>query len=206
VANYLRRLSLIVVVAVSWVALVALPARATNTASDPDDVGGRLDLRWVGVYRGDADSVRVRIALWDPVRTRMLPPPGAGKRQLIVVSDGLFEAGIYGAGYIYFDLRSDRWVLEWIDDGSAGVLFSLPVAHPDPYHFRFRFPAEHANGLELAEFATGILVVSCDRAPQHLPGCAPTGPGPPTIGDWIPSDPGERLDPAVTFWRPRGGR
>jgi hypothetical protein len=60
--------------------------------------------------------------------------------------------------------------------------------------------------LELAEFATGILVVSCDRAPHHLPGCAPTGPGPPTIGDWIPSDPGERLDPAVTFWRPRCGR
>ena len=48
-----------VLLAAAVVAATASPAIAASSAWDPDDVEGKLDLRWVGVYRQDPDTVRL---------------------------------------------------------------------------------------------------------------------------------------------------
>ncbi|MGZ5345697.1 MAG: hypothetical protein ACXWZU_13745 [Actinomycetota bacterium] len=44
------------------------PASAVSTEWDPDDQSGVIDLRWVGIVRIDADTVRITITTWDPVK------------------------------------------------------------------------------------------------------------------------------------------
>jgi hypothetical protein len=123
---------------------------------------GRMDLRWVGVYQQDADTVRIGITFWDPVRHGMLPGPFL-RRQLIVWSDGYSEAAIYGQGHIYFSTGKNRWLIEWIDAGS-GAPFShpFPVAHPNPYVFQVYLPSAPASPTGVGH-ATGIAVESCDH-------------------------------------------
>jgi hypothetical protein len=165
---------------------VASPANAAGTAWDPDDVGGRLDLRWVGVYREDADTVRVSISLWDPVRSWMLPRPDHW-RHLMVRSEGFFDAGIYGEGFIFFSSERNRWVMEWIDAGSAGLVGRFRASHPNPNLFQVWLPTEHA---------TAIAVWSCDHGRLgQLPSCSRDPSNPPQIVDWVPKDFFGGLDP-----------
>ena len=180
-----RRTLLSILLSLSFVISLVSPAQAASTGWDPNDVDGRLDLRWVGVYRQDADTVRVAITLWDPVRDWSLPRPDYW-RQLYIVSSGFFEVRHYGQGYIYFSAKLNRWVIEWIDTGSGQPFrHPFPATHPNPYLFQAYLPAD---------YATGITVQSCDPASPHsLPGCSI----PPTQnGDWIPQDVDDGLDPA----------
>jgi hypothetical protein len=178
-----------IAVSLSFVVSLVSPARAATTGWDPNDVSGRLDLRWVGVDRQDADTVRVAITFWDPVRDWMLPRPDHW-RQLYIFSWGFQAANTHGQGYIFFSAEANRWLIEWIDSGSgAPFRHPFPATHPNPYLFQVYIPAANA---------TGIAVFSCDHAvPHSLPGCSVGGiPGPPQIEDWIPRDFDVGLDPA----------
>ena len=171
-----------VLLSLSFVFSLVSPAHAASTGWDPNDVDGRLDLRWVGVYQQDAGTARVAITLWDPVRNWMLPFPRHW-RQLLIYSTGIAAVPIYGNGYIFFDAEENRWVMDWIDAGSAfGGRYR--VAHPNPYLFQVWVPAE---------WASGFSVVSCDEGRPNLnEGCH----GPSHIADRIPSNPLLGLDPA----------
>ncbi len=176
-----------IMLSLSFVVSLVSSAHAASTGWDPNDVGGRLDLRWVGVYQQDADTVRIGITLWDPVRAEMLPRPDY-RRELYVLSQGFFNAGIYGQGYIFFSADRGRWVMEWIDGGSSGLVARFPVDHPNANMFRVWLPAENA---------TGIGVLSCEHGNSStLPACgSPASPEPPAIQDWIPGDYLHGLDP-----------
>jgi hypothetical protein len=134
----------------------------------PDDVVGRLDLRWVGVYREDADSVRVSITFWDPVRRWMLPSLGdtldSRGYSLIVISRGLEAAQIFGRGRIHAT-KSGRWTTTWYDGGSLGVLDHFETAHPDPYTFLVWLPAPQATGI-------GMVAPDFTIAPAEINSCA----------------------------------
>lgn len=161
------------VLSLSFVVSLVSPAHAASTGWDPNDMDGRMDLRWVGVYRQDADTVRIGITFWNPVRQWMLPDPFRSPRRLIVWSDGYLEASIYGQGYIYFSTEKDRWLIEWIDAGS-GMPFprSFPVAHPTPYLFQAYLPAEPDPYGGAVGHATGITVDTCDHLLGHPEVCA----------------------------------
>jgi hypothetical protein len=139
---------------------VVSPANASPTGWDPDDVRTRLDLRWIGVYRQDPDTVRVSITLWDPVRDWMLSGRDwmhsgdlLGKRQLYIVATNPPPAsGIYGQGYIH-SVDNDWWV-GWVDSGS-GQPFSHPfrAVHPNAYTFLVFLPVEVFSDAEFSVFS-----------------------------------------------------
>ena len=109
----------------------------------------------MGVYQQDAETARVAITLWDPVRNWALPRPDY-RRQLMIYSEGFHDVPIYGNGYVFYSAEENRWVMDWIDAGSMliGVRGRYRVAHPNPYLFQVWVPAE---------WASGFSVVSCDE-------------------------------------------
>ena len=120
------------------------PAHGAGTGWDPNDVDGRMDLRWVSVNRQDAETARVAIMLWDPVRNWMLPEPYY-RRQLLIYSEGFLDVPIHGNGYIFYSAEENRWVMDWIDAGSTGG-GRYRVAYPNPYLFQVWVPAEWPPG------------------------------------------------------------
>jgi hypothetical protein len=157
-----KRLVVSALLALVWGASVAAPVGAANTGWDPEDMTGRFDLRWVGVYRQDTGAVRLDISLWDPVRKWMLArhPTTGPRRSLSVRSIGLSEARVYGAGYIFFREESQRWVMEWAD---TRLMFRAAVSHPNAYLFQVWFPVENRWGAQVAENAWGLSVTSCEH-------------------------------------------
>jgi hypothetical protein len=155
---------LVIVLVVLWCLSVATPANATNTGWDPDDMAGRLDLRWVGAYGQDSGMVRLDISLWDPVRRWMLNrhPTTGPPRYLHVTSESLPQVGIYGVGHVFFDIEVQRWVMDWAD---AGLEFRASVSHPNPYLFQVWFP------VDVGEYAWGLGVTSCEHVRSADPSC-----------------------------------
>lgn len=131
---------------------VALPANASPTGWDLDDVGTDLDLRWIGVYRQGPNRVRVSITLWDPVRAWTLPADLLRKRQLYLTATYPAPGtGIYGQGYIA--RFTDDWTIGWIDSGSGQPFrHGFRVAHPNPYMFLVFLPAEVFAEAEFSVF------------------------------------------------------
>ncbi len=165
-----RKILLGVALAAMLCVSVVTPARATNTGWDADDITGRLDLRWVGVYWQDSETVRMDISLWGPVRRWMLNvhPTAGPSRSLSVRSIGLTESRIYGTGHIFFSEETERWVMEWAD---TRLEFRAQVLHLDPYLFQVWFPAENRYGARIAENAWGLGVTSCERLRSPNPAC-----------------------------------
>jgi hypothetical protein len=152
-----RSTLLVMLLSLLFVVSAAFPANAASTGWDRNDVGGGMDLRWVGVYLQDADTVRISVTLWDPVRDWMLPVDPYSGSQLYITATHLFELKIYGQGYFH-KWESGEWVVEWVDAGS-GQPFRHPfrAAHPNPYTFLVWLPAELFSSGEISVF-------SCDSA------------------------------------------
>ena len=81
--------------------VVAPPAHATSSAWDPNDTKSVLDLKWVGIYRQDADTTRVSITFWNPVRDWMLRRDGAGGTSFALSSESLGMLTTMVGGYVH---------------------------------------------------------------------------------------------------------
>jgi hypothetical protein len=137
------------------------PASAVSTGWDPDDQSGVIDLRWVGVVRIDADTVRITITTWDPVRGWVLKPPQVSLRHAIyIMSKGYRRANFYGEGYVHL-LRPGHWRVTWYDGGSQGVVAHFRATHPTPTTFQVFLPAAHL---------TAISVHACNQPDEPPPG------------------------------------
>ena len=120
---------------------LASPARAANSAWDPNDTKNVLDLKWVGIYRQDPDTTRVSITFWNPVRDWMLRWHGAGARGfgLSLESLGMLFHDGWGLMYINYG-RNPYGHLAWqatlYDGGSSGRPRTIPRGAPEPLHLR----------------------------------------------------------------------
>ena len=160
---------------------VAPQAHATSSAWDPNDTKSILDLKWVGIYRQDADTTRVSITFWNPVRDWMLRWGRSSGFALSLESLGLLHSGVsWGLMYVnYGPVGSGLgWRATLYDGGSSGVLGEFPAAHPNPYTMLVWLPAPHATDVVVRTFAHGggLMV---DRIPPEgtlittLPGTVP---------------------------------
>jgi hypothetical protein len=142
-ARHSRRfgsLTSILLVVGAILAMTAGPAIAATTGWDPRDQPqrGPFDLRWAGAYRQDADTIRVGISLWDPVRRwdfdgEHLLGVDMNPRVCSCDSEGSIQP-----------LEAGGWVARFTDEGSPQ--FTARVRHPNPTLFQILIPAEWAAG------------------------------------------------------------
>jgi hypothetical protein len=165
-----RRSSLLALLLSVWLAVsVAAPAQAVDSAWDPNDTNNVLDLKWVGIYRQDADTTRVSITFWNPVRDWMLRWNGSsgGSFGLSLESLGLLYNEGWGLMYVNYG-PDDHGRLGWratlYDGGSSGVLGQYPAAHPNPYTFLVWLSAPHVTDVVVETRTRGS--VTLDRIPS----------------------------------------
>jgi hypothetical protein len=131
----------LVAFAVTTLLASAVPAAAATTAWDPHDMRGRFDLRWVGVYRQDADTIRLGIRLWHPIRRWNFDQTHG-----IVVSLNPFDQD---ADAWVHPGDGGGWVARFYDEGVPPPLFHARVTHPRGTLFRLFLPAEWVTGEEI---------------------------------------------------------
>jgi hypothetical protein len=125
----------------------AIPASAAATAWDPNDMPGRFDLRWTGAYRQDADTIRLGIRLWHPVRRADFD-----QRHYVLVSLNPFEQDADAA---IWPRPGGGWRARFFDDGSPPALFHARVTHPSGTLFRLWMPAEWTGGQAITASTLG---------------------------------------------------
>lgn len=158
---------------------LASPARAANSAWDPNDTKNVLDLKWVGIYRQDPDTTRVSITFWNPVRDWMLRWHGAGARGfgLSLESLGMLFHDGWGLMYINYG-RNPYGHLAWqatlYDGGSSGVLARYPAAHPNPYTFVVWLRSSHVTDVQVQTHRGFGLVDQIPSAGWLIPTMAGT--------------------------------
>ena len=162
----LLSLLLSVLLAVSF----APPARAANSAWDPNDTKNVLDLKWVGIYRQDPDTTRVSITFWNPVRDWMLSWNGAGGRGFALSLESLGMLYHDGWGFMYINYGRNpygrlAWQATLYDGGSSGVLARYPAAHPNPYTLLVRLPSSHVTDVVVETSVPGGVTL-VDRIPS----------------------------------------
>ena len=139
------------------VVAIAAPAHA-GSAWDPDDVGGGLDLRWVGVHTTGDGHVRIAITLWDAPGPDLL---GGARSGVFVrmLGDHHFEALIRpkpsGAYRVIITNRTGHEV------------YRGPARHPDAHTLRFVVPRLGCRRfIAMSEYSVeGVGFV--DRAPDE---------------------------------------
>jgi hypothetical protein len=143
---------------------IAAPARAANSAWDPNDTKNVLDLKWVGIYRQDPDTTRVSITFWNPVRDWMLRwggPSGA----LSLESLGMLHHD--GWGYMYINYGQNpyghlAWQATLYDGGSSGILARYPATHPNPFTLLVWLPSSHVTDVQVQTYRGAAVV-------DHIP-------------------------------------
>jgi hypothetical protein len=120
---------------------LAAPATAETTGLDRDDqpAGAPFDLRWVGAYRQDADTVRVGISFWDPVRRSDFNEGGIWLSMNPSPPD--CPACTFDADGAILPREGGGWVARLYDDGYANPIIRATVRHPDPHLFQVLLPA-----------------------------------------------------------------
>ncbi|MCC6222621.1 MAG: hypothetical protein IT201_03910 [Thermoleophilia bacterium] len=156
------------IAAAAVAASLVAPAALAESASDPDDVPGRLDLKRLTLGGGD-QLVTVRVVTWEKVRASDLRSAGTGNRL-----------------FVYFDYREDgAWDLRArIVELSEGKLYALLAGSGSAYEplrvrrsgtsLTFAFPADVVGGdietlqawAKSAYRGSGCPVVCVDRAPD----------------------------------------
>jgi hypothetical protein len=152
-----RSTSLVILLSLLLAMSIVTPAWAASSAWDPNDTSNVLDLRWVGTYRQDPDTVRVSITFWNPVRDWMLKCWGqycGSRRSLLLESLGLLHFQTAGSMYVTY-MPSRGWGATLFDGGSSGVIGQYPAAHPNPHTFLVWLPAPHATHIYVQTCAHG---------------------------------------------------
>jgi hypothetical protein len=153
------------------VALLLLPA--TTIATDPKDVGGKLDLRSVKAVR-DGSLLRLTISTYGPWASKLLQSSGKGPSGP--------RPGV-NALTVYYDVNGDgttdftgRIVYKgglylWIT-GKGQAFEPVPVSRPSSSSASFTHPVDvlfpaGATGRKTLRLAVVSLYRKRDRAPNH---------------------------------------
>jgi hypothetical protein len=102
---------------------------------DPDDVGHRLDIRWVGVYQQAGDTMRVSISLYDRVQLTWFKGYPRGCNVGCAVSVELPSWAVF-----FFLNRNGHLTAGICDPGSACPYATSPVDRPNSHTIRAWFP------------------------------------------------------------------
>jgi hypothetical protein len=124
-------------VALSAAAVLVVPthvlAQPVVTASDPDDVGSRLDLRAVSLSPAAGDRSRITIVFWNRVPSRLLT-------HHVVRAELSWSEDRPTQGNYYFRItrtKSGRLQIVWGEGGSSCCSESR-ADHPDPFTYTGR--------------------------------------------------------------------
>lgn len=165
----MRNRSALVLIPLLALVLLALPAGAAQV-TDPDDVGGKLDLATVTARKADALApLKIRITTYESWAARLLR--ASGRNRVVVL----------------FNVDPDpkkeyRGVIEYVDgdlvmliSGQGSSFEPLPVRHPDGRTLRTVVPGESPPNpdtqvriaVRSSFFDDGDCVEGCrDRAPN----------------------------------------
>ena len=110
-------------------------AQPVVTASDPDDVGGRLDLRTVSLSPAAGDRSRITIVFWNKV------PSWLFSRRVARAEFSWSEDRPTQGNYYFRIMRTTSGGIRivWGEGGSVGG-FTVRAHHPDPFTYTGRIP------------------------------------------------------------------
>ncbi len=135
---------------------LAAPVHA-GSAWDPDDVGGGLDLRWIGVHANGDGTVRITITLWDAAGPALLGGARSGV-SVQMLGDRRFEALVR--------TKPSGGYRVWVTSSTGRQVYVGPARHPDPHTLRFVVPRLASRRfIAISEYSVeGVGFV--DRAPD----------------------------------------